>query len=104
MKNTFNFIFAFLVFITFISHNHAQEIYNVPAEGIMPKFTKRGDLEFSTSFVNYLFEDGSDRYINAQVSYSPIKYLGISIGHFRYEKEMKTSMHLTSFSLGGMHW
>lgn len=109
MKNQVHLIFTFFAFSLFISCGsiHEDRLYQSPNQDGMPRLQKKndGDISYGQK-IPFVDKDSLTYYRNIQISYSPIKHLGFSIGHSRLKSKTtnKSKIYTSNAAIGGYYF
>ena len=100
------FSFFFILFFFSCGSIHRDRIYQAAHIDGISRLQKQNDFDISYSQkAPYLERDTSISSRNIQVSYSPIKHLGLSFGQTKIERDSyKSSLHSTNAAIGGYYF
>jgi len=102
------FFFKYLSLLFFLSLLGActtsKYIHHTPIEGNHQRLQEQYDLKFSGSIFNRKYQKNKDLNNNLQLSFSPVKYLGLQLGRYSFSNNHGTSIDSWKGALGGYYF
>jgi len=106
MKTQLHLFVTTFIIVSFISCDSTSHkmLYQSANIDDITRLRKKGDTSISYSQKIRFLDTDSTMYRNLQISYSPIKHLGVSVGHFRLNSTIsKTNIRFTNLAVGGYY-